>query len=72
MYLIVACDGGVCVCFLETATAELYSLCSTRAAHDAIASVAREGGMQPLWVDGLAKAETGQTSLEELHRVVPR
>jgi type IV pilus assembly protein PilB len=70
------CNGGyhgrVGVYQLLMVHDDLRRLIATGASNDAIARVARDGGMQPLWVDGLAKAESGQTSLEELHRVVPR
>jgi type IV pilus assembly protein PilB len=70
------CNGGyhgrVGVYQLLMVHDDLRRLIATGASNDAIARAARDGGMQPMWVDGLAKVETGQTSLEELHRVVPR
>jgi type II secretory ATPase GspE/PulE/Tfp pilus assembly ATPase PilB-like protein len=70
------CNGGyhgrVGIYQLLTVHDDLRRLIATGASNDAITRLARDGGMQPMWVDGLEKVETGQTSLEELHRVVTR
>jgi len=51
-------------------TEELSRLSSMRASRDDIERAAMEAGMKSLWHDGLAKAVSGLTSIEELGRVV--
>jgi len=51
-------------------TEELSRLSSTRASRDDIERAAMDAGMRSLWDDGLAKAVSGLTSIEELGRVV--
>jgi type IV pilus assembly protein PilB len=53
-----------------TVTEEIERLTVERAASDRIRQVALEQGMIPLRVDGLLKAARGQTSIEEVLRVV--
>jgi type IV pilus assembly protein PilB len=70
------CTGGyrgrVGIFQLLTVHDDLRTLIAAGASNDAIVHAARDAGMQTLWDDGLAKVEAGMTSLEELHRVVPR
>ncbi|MGZ8715846.1 MAG: GspE/PulE family protein [Gaiellaceae bacterium] len=70
------CSGGyrgrVGIFQLLTIGDDLRQVIAGGAANDAIVQAARSAGMAPLWEDGLAKVEAGMTSLEELHRVVPR
>jgi type IV pilus assembly protein PilB len=49
---------------------EIERLTVERASSEAIRSVAIEQGMQTLRDDGLEKARAGQTSIEEIARVV--
>ena len=71
-YCNVGYRGRVGVFQLLTVHDELRRAIATGAANDTIVRIARDGGMESLWADGLAKVEAGMTSLEELHRVVPR
>jgi type II secretory ATPase GspE/PulE/Tfp pilus assembly ATPase PilB-like protein len=64
--------GRVGVYQLLTIDDGLRHLIAVGAPNDAIMRAAQETGMVSLWEDGLAKVEAGMTSLEELHRVVPR
>jgi type IV pilus assembly protein PilB len=64
--------GRVGIFQLLTMDATLRALVADGASHDTIAAAAAAAGTQPLWADGLAKVASGQISLEELHRVVPR
>jgi general secretion pathway protein E len=64
--------GRVGVFQLLTIGDELRQLIAGGASNDAIVGSARESGMASLWDDGVAKVEAGMTSLEELHRVVPK
>jgi type II secretory ATPase GspE/PulE/Tfp pilus assembly ATPase PilB-like protein len=64
--------GRVGIFQLLTVGDELRKLIAGGAPNDAIVRAAQSAGMASLWEDGLAKVEAGMTSLEELHRVVPR
>jgi type IV pilus assembly protein PilB len=70
------CSGGyrgrVGVFQLLTIGDDLRQLIASGASNDAIVASAQSSGMASLWEDGVAKVEAGMTSLEELHRVVPR
>jgi type IV pilus assembly protein PilB len=70
------CSGGyrgrIGVFQLLTIGDDLRQLIAGGAANDAIVRAADASGMTSLWEDGLTKVEAGMTSLEELHRVVPR
>ncbi len=70
------CSGGyrgrVGIFQLLTVDEPMRQLIARGAANDEIARAATAAGMSSLWDDGLAKVEAGLTSLEELHRVVPR
>jgi type IV pilus assembly protein PilB len=48
---------------------ELSTLAARKASHEELERAAMEGGMRPLWADGIEKAVNGLTSLEELARV---
>jgi type IV pilus assembly protein PilB len=64
--------GRVGIFQLLTVGDELRQLIAAGAPNDAIVRAAQSAGMGSLWDDGIAKVEAGMTSLEELHRVVPR
>jgi type IV pilus assembly protein PilB len=64
--------GRVGIFQLLTVGDDLRHLIAGGAANDAIVHAAQASGMASLWADGLAKVEAGMTSVEELHRVVPR
>ena len=64
--------GRVGIFQLLTIGDDLRHLIAVGASNDAIVLAAQESGMKSLWDDGLEKVEAGLTSLEELHRVVPR
>jgi type IV pilus assembly protein PilB len=64
--------GRVGIFQLLTVGDDLRHLIAGGAANDAIVQAAQAAGMASLWDDGLDKVEAGMTSLEELHRVVPR
>jgi type IV pilus assembly protein PilB len=49
---------------------DLESLVASGATRDMLEQAAYEGGMRPLWEDGLAKVREGVTSVEELARVL--
>jgi type IV pilus assembly protein PilB len=49
---------------------EIESLVASGASRDVIEKSATEGGMRPLWDDGLLKVREGVTSVEELARVL--
>jgi type II secretory ATPase GspE/PulE/Tfp pilus assembly ATPase PilB-like protein len=70
------CSGGyrgrIGVFQLLTVGDDLRQLIAGSAANAEIIRAAYADGMESLWDDGLAKVEAGMTSLEELHRVVPR
>jgi type II secretory ATPase GspE/PulE/Tfp pilus assembly ATPase PilB-like protein len=70
------CSGGyrgrIGVFQLLTVGEDLRQLIAGSAANAEIIRAAYADGMESLWDDGLAKVEAGMTSLEELHRVVPR
>jgi type II secretory ATPase GspE/PulE/Tfp pilus assembly ATPase PilB-like protein len=70
------CSGGyrgrVGIFQLLTVGDDLRHLIAGGAANDAILQAAQACGMSSLWDDGIEKVEAGMTSLEELHRVVPR
>jgi type IV pilus assembly protein PilB len=70
------CTGGyrgrIGVFQLLTIDEQLRGLICAGASHDDTMRVAGESGMVSLWHDGLGKVEAGLTSVEELHRVVPR
>ncbi len=51
-------------------TDELERLAAQRASRDELERAAMEAGMQTLWQDGLKKAASGLTSIEELGRVL--
>jgi type IV pilus assembly protein PilB len=53
-----------------TVTEEIERLCVERRSSNEIAELARAGGMTTLRQDGLAKAAAGDTSVEEVMRVV--
>jgi type IV pilus assembly protein PilB len=62
--------GRLAVHEVMQVTEEIERLIVSRAATDDIARVAVEQGMQPLRQDGLAKVLMGQTTLEEIARVI--
>jgi type II secretory ATPase GspE/PulE/Tfp pilus assembly ATPase PilB-like protein len=64
--------GRIGVFQLLTIGDELRQLIAAGAPNNAIVAAAGASGMASLWDDGVAKVEAGMTSLEELHRVVPR
>ncbi len=70
------CSGGyrgrVGIFQLLTVGDGLRQLIAGGAANDTIVREAYASGMASLWEDGLEKVGAGMTSLEELHRVVPR
>jgi type IV pilus assembly protein PilB len=47
----------------------LSALAARKASHEELERTAMEGGMKPLWADGIEKVVAGLTSLEELARV---
>ena len=49
---------------------ELRRLAGERAGTEELTRAARAAGMVTLWEDGLSKAATGLTTIEELSRVV--
>ena len=62
--------GRVGVFELLVLTAELRELIARGAPRAELEPAARRAGAEPIWVDGLVKAEAGTTSLEELKRVL--
>ena len=48
---------------------EVSALAARKASHEELERAAMEGGMRPLWADGIEKVVSGLTSLEELARV---
>jgi type II secretory ATPase GspE/PulE/Tfp pilus assembly ATPase PilB-like protein len=62
--------GRIGIFQLMPMTEELSRLSSMRASRDDIERAALSAGMRALWDDGLAKAVSGLTSIEELGRVV--
>jgi len=50
--------GRVGIYQLLTVHDELRRFIATGASNDAITRLARDGGMQPMWIDGLEKVET--------------
>ncbi|MBT8197510.1 MAG: type II secretion system protein GspE, partial [Acidimicrobiia bacterium] len=62
--------GRVAINELMTVTEEIQRLTVERAASDDVKRVAIEQGMLTLRDDGLEKVKLGQTSLEEVLRVV--
>jgi type IV pilus assembly protein PilB len=62
--------GRIGVYQLMVMTEELGALAARHASREDIERAAMESGMKMLWDDGLAKAASGLTSLEELGRVL--
>jgi type IV pilus assembly protein PilB len=62
--------GRIGIFQLLVMTEEIQVLAAAKARREEIERAAVEGGMRTLWDDGLAKVMSGQTSLEELARVV--
>ncbi|HEV8459745.1 MAG TPA: GspE/PulE family protein [Gaiellaceae bacterium] len=62
--------GRIGIFQLLVMSEEIQVLASAKARREEIERAAVEGGMRMLWDDGLAKVMSGQTSLEELARVV--
>ncbi len=62
--------GRIGIFQLLVMSEEIQVLASAKARREEIERAAIEGGMRMLWDDGLAKVMSGQTSLEELARVV--
>jgi type II secretory ATPase GspE/PulE/Tfp pilus assembly ATPase PilB-like protein len=62
--------GRVGVFELLQMTPELRELVAGGATRAELDEAGRRAGAEPLWVDGLCKAEAGTTSLEELKRVL--
>ncbi len=53
-------------------TDELQRMTANYKGHSELAAAACESGMRSLWEDGIQKAATGVTTIEELNRVVRR
>jgi type IV pilus assembly protein PilB len=62
--------GRIGVYQLMVMTEELGTLAARHASREDLERAAMESGMKTLWDDGLAKAASGLTSLEELGRVL--
>jgi type IV pilus assembly protein PilB len=62
--------GRIGVFQLMVMSEEIERLASQRASRDEIERAAAEGGMRTLWRDGVEKVVQGQTSIEELGRVL--
>jgi type IV pilus assembly protein PilB len=62
--------GRIGIFQLLVMSEEIQVLASAKARREEIERAALEGGMRTLWDDGLEKVMAGQTSLEELARVV--
>src|SRR6266545_4132055 len=62
--------GRFSILEILTMTAELERLIAAGAAADRIADAAKRGGMKSLWDSGLAHVVRGESTLEELTRVV--
>jgi type II secretory ATPase GspE/PulE/Tfp pilus assembly ATPase PilB-like protein len=68
------CHGGyrgrIAIFQLLVVTPEVRALTLERAGREAIEAAATAAGMASEWADGLAKAERGLTSVDELWRVL--
>jgi general secretion pathway protein E len=62
-------QGRMAVFELLTMSDALRGMITAHASVDQIREAARRSGMKTLWEDGLSKALSGQTSLEEVLRV---
>ncbi len=63
--------GRVGVYEMMKITPALQTAILEHAPTEKLRNLAIEDGMKPMWVDGVAKARIGQTSLQELLKVVP-
>ena len=62
--------GRMAIHEIMTVTEEIERLCVARASSDEIKRMAIEQGMSTLRDDGLAKVLLGQTTIEEIGRVI--